>query len=256
MRISTSLAQQLGVNSILNQQFKLSKTQNQLSTGLRINTPSDDPAASVRVLDIQQSISQNNQYQSNINTLTSRLTFEDGALDSTVNAIQRARELAVQGLNDTNSPSDRNAIAQEIRQIADQLVGLANTQNANGEYLFAGYSSQTPPYAGTVTQVTQGGVTKDVTLYQYQGDENQRNIQISPTRRIADGDHGIEVFGQSFNYVGDPPITVNPANPTEGSIFDLVTQLAEQLEANNLDPDQITTRGAGLGVPRSGAVID
>ena len=256
MRISTSLAQQLGVNAILNQQFKLSQTQNQLSSGLRINNPSDDPAASVRILDIQQSIAQNNQYQSNIDTLNSRLTFEEDTLNGAVNAIQRARELAVQGLNDSNSPSDRTAIAQEIRQIADQLVGVANTKNANGEYLFAGYHSRTPPYVATVTTVTQGGVTKDVTLYQYQGDENQRNIQINPTRRIADGDHGIDVFGQSFDYIGNPPTTVNPSNPTQGSLFDTVIQLAEQLEANSLDPDQITTRGAGLGVPKGGAVIN
>ncbi len=256
MRISTSLAQQLGVNAILNQQSKLSKTQNQLSTGLRINTPSDDPVASVRVLDIQQSISQNSQYQSNIDTLRSRLTFEEDTLNSTVNAIQRVRELAVQGLNSTNFPNDRSSIAIEIRQIADQLVGLANTKNANGEYLFAGYRSRTPPFVATATEVTQDGVTKNVTLYQYQGDENQRGLQINPTRRIADGNNGIEVFGQSFDYIGNPPTTVNPSNPTEGSLFDVVTRLAEQLEGDNLDPAQITTTGAGLGIPKGGTAID
>lgn len=256
MRISTSLAQQMGLNAILNQQAKQVKTQQQLGSGLRILTPSDDPAASARVLDIQQSIERTQQYQSNISTVQSRLTLEDSTLAHTITALQRVRELAVQGLNDTNTASDRSSIEQEVRQIVDELVGLANTQNANGEYLFSGYHSHTSPYAVTVTPVTQGGVTKDVYVYQYQGDENQRDLQVGATRRIADGDDGVSVFGRSFDYLGNPPTTLNPVNPTEGSIFDAVTKLANQLAVNDPDPLRVTTSGAGMGTVRAGAAIN
>lgn len=256
MRISTSSAQQFGINSILNQQAKLSKTQLQLGSGLKFLSPADDPAAAVRVLDLQQSIEQSSQYQSNIGTARSRLELEETTLTSAGTAVQRARELAVQALNDTNKAVDRLVIEKEIGQILDGLVGLANTKNANGEYLFSGFRSQTPPYSETVTQVTQGGETRFVNLYEYHGDENQRTLQAGPTRRIADGNHGIEVFGRSFDYLGNPPSTINPANPDEGSIFDVVAKLASQLVNNDLDPERITTSGAGMGVEISGSAID
>lgn len=256
MRISTSLTQQQAINSILNQQAKLSKTQLQLGSGLRILKPSDDPSASVKVLDLQQSIEQTNQYKSNIDTVVSRLTLEDTTLSNFTDALQRARELTVQSLNGAIAGDDRKAIEQEVRQVLDQLVGLANTKNANGEYLFSGFKSQTPPYAPTVSQVTQGAITKDVTLFQYQGDDHQRDLQVGSIRRIADGDNGENVFGRSFDYLGNPPTTTEPANPTQGSIFDVVAKLAEGLSADTLDAPQITTFGAGMGVARSGSAID
>ena len=74
MRISTSWAQQTAVNSMLDQQSRLQQTQMQLSTGKKILTPSDDPAAAARIIDLNQSIKQTEQYQSNINAARQRLS--------------------------------------------------------------------------------------------------------------------------------------------------------------------------------------
>jgi flagellar hook-associated protein 3 FlgL len=189
MRISTSWAQQTAVNSMLDQQSRLQKTQMQLSTGKKILTPSDDPAAAARIIDLNQSIKQTEQYQSNIDTARQRLDLQDGVLKSAVDVLARIKELAVQGLNDTNSPTDRAAIATEMTSLNEHLVGLANTKNSNGEYLFSGFKSTTQPFSkNTVT----GG-------YTYAGDSNQRSIQISASRQIADGDPGINVFGTPTN---------------------------------------------------------
>jgi flagellar hook-associated protein 3 FlgL len=189
MRISTSWSQQMAVNSMFDQQSKLQQTQMQLSTGKKILAPSDDPAAAARIIDLNQSIKQTEQYQSNIDTARQRLDLQDGVLKSAVDVLARIKELGVQGLNDTNSPTDRAAIATEMTSLNEHLVGLANTKNSNGEYLFSGFKSTTQPFSkNTVT----GG-------YTYAGDSNQRSIQISESRQIADGDPGINVFGTPTN---------------------------------------------------------
>ena len=114
MRISTSWAQQTAVNSMLDQQSRLQQTQMQLSTGKKLLTPSDDPAAAARSIDLNQSIKQTEQYQSNINAARQRLDLESGVLQNAIDVLHRIKELGVQGLNDTNSPSDRTIIATEM----------------------------------------------------------------------------------------------------------------------------------------------
>lgn len=186
MRISTPLMERFGIDAILRQQAKLSKTQLQVATGQRILTPSDDPSAAVRALGLKESLENNKQVQSNIQAVRSRLEFEDSALAGADNVLQRARELTVQSLNDTLSPSDRRAIGQEMQQLLDEMLGLANTRDANGEYIFAGFRSDAAPF------VFDGDRTPP--SYIYQGDNHQRLLQIAPQRPMADGDSGFAVF--------------------------------------------------------------
>jgi flagellar hook-associated protein 3 FlgL len=218
MRISTSWAQQTAVNSMLDQQSRLNQTQMQLSTGKKLLTPSDDPAAAARIIDLNQSIKQTEQYQSNINTARQRLTLEEGVLQNATDILQRVNELGMQGLNATNSPSDRTAIAVEMEELNQQLVGLANTKNANGEYLFSGFKSATQPFN---KNMAGGG-------YTYAGDANQRTIQIGETRQIADGDHGSNVFGIP---TGPLPATV-PAPGSITNIFEAIDKFATDLRSN------------------------
>lgn len=186
MRLSTALIQQLGVNAITQQQRKLSKTQLQLATGQQHLTPADDPIASTRALDLKESIRKYQQYQDNAAIATQRLGLEEATLASTVEIVQRIRELAVQANNQAIlRPEDKQAIAREVRQALEELVGLANTKSG-GEYLFAGSKAHTPPYP-TELAIPPG-------YYAYQGDANQRLLQIGPTRRIADGHSGAQVF--------------------------------------------------------------
>jgi flagellar hook-associated protein 3 FlgL len=186
MRISTSENQRLGINAILEQQAKLSQTQLKLSSGKRILTPSEDPVAAARLVDLNHVIEQTKQFQDNIGTAKHRLSLEEVSIRSAVNIFHRLKELAVQGLNDINTLSDRGAIATEFDELNDQLLSIANTKNANGEYVFSGYLTQTQPFVKTA------GVPN---TYVYQGDSNQRSIQIGPSRQVTDGDPGEAVFG-------------------------------------------------------------
>ncbi|MDZ4152845.1 flagellar hook-associated protein FlgL, partial [Methylicorpusculum sp.] len=147
MRISTAWAQQLGVNAMQAQQAKMSKTQMQLSSGLKQLSPSDDPSAAARVLDLEKSIEKTSQYQANIFATRGRLNIEESALESSENVIIRAKELTVQALNGTLNASDRLAIKQEVDQLIQELAGLANTKNTNGEFIFSGDLSNEPTYA-------------------------------------------------------------------------------------------------------------
>jgi flagellar hook-associated protein 3 FlgL len=219
MRISTSWAQQTAVNSILAQQSKMQQTQMQLSTGKKLLTPSDDPGAAARIIDLNQSIKQTEQYQSNINAARQRLDLESGVLQNATDILHRIKELGVQGLNATYSPSDRIIIATEMESLNENLVGMANTRNANGEYLFSGFKSTTQPFSKN----TAGGG------YTYAGDDaNQRTIQIGETRQIADGDLGINVFGIP---AGPLPATV-PAPGSITNIFEAIDKFAADLKAN------------------------
>jgi len=215
MRITTALSQQLGVNSILDQQQNLTRTQRQISTGLRILRPSDDPAGSVRILDLNQSIDETKQFQANSATVESRLTLEEITLANATNVLQRVRELSVQAVNGTLTAAARVGIEEESRQLLGELLGLSNTTNANGEFLFSGFNSQTQSFAGT-TSTTPGGFT-------YNGDTNQRNLKIGPTRLIADGDHGVTVFG-------------DPA--TGNSAFDVIARFADNISIAVNTPTQ------------------
>lgn len=226
MRISTSWAQQLGLNSMLDQQARLSKTQMQLSTGKKILTPSDDPVAAARLVDLDHRIKQTEQYQSNIDSARQRLSLQEGVLQNAVDILQRVTELGMQGLNDTNSPSDRNTIAEEMEGLRDQLLALANTRNANGEYIFAGFKSNTQPFS----QITAPGGG-----FSYDGDAGQRNIQIGMDRVIADGNPGENVFGMP---IGTPPSS--GPSPGLNNIFEALDKFVSDLRNN--DP-QSTSMG-------------
>ncbi|HIA08606.1 MAG TPA: flagellar hook-associated protein 3 [Chromatiaceae bacterium] len=182
MRISTNLLQQLGINSILDRQVDVSKTQLQISSGKSILTPSDDPAGSARILGLNAFIGTLEQYQTNIDQLESRLTLEEVTLSSMTNVLQRLRELAVQGANDSIGVQGREGIASEVEQRLDEFMGLINTRDANGEYLFGGFQVNNPPFEDL------GGGN-----FRYIGDQGVRQLQVGTDRSINDRDNGFDV---------------------------------------------------------------
>jgi len=180
MRVSTAYLFDQNLTAMLNQQTELGKTQLQISTGKKILNPSDDPVGAIEILNLQREINLSEQYLTNSNKAENKLASEEGALDSSVNILQRIHELSVQGLNDTNGQSDRQAIAQEIVQLNDQLLSLANTKDSSGNYLFSGFRSDVQPY-------TSIGAS-------YAGDSGQRNLQVGAGVLIETNDPGNLIF--------------------------------------------------------------
>ncbi len=207
MRISSSQIYASAINSILGQQSDLTKVQLQIASGRKILTPADDPAGSARALNLQESASSTSQYGRNIDIATSQLQFEESNLTGVTELIQRVRELTVQGNNDTLDSSSRGQIATEIRQRFDELFSLANTRDANNEYIFSGFQSKTQSF----TLNSNGSVA-------YNGDEGQRFLQIGSSRQVATGDSGADVFGLVGSGNGQFTTTGNALNTGSGVI--------------------------------------
>ncbi len=230
MRISTVWSQQSSLNSILQQQVNINDTQSQLSSGKRLLQPSDDPVSASRILAFKDEINQTNQYQRNIDTARERNIIQESSIESAENILFRARELTIQAATDTLNNDDRLTIKHEIDQLLDNLLGIANTQNANGEYIFSGYLSNTKPFE----------FDTQLDAYEYLGGEQQRLIQISPERRIADGEPGYNLFQEIQS-------TSQEASVADGkrSIFNTLSTLSDAL-ANQFSDPQASIQGSNF----------
>lgn len=186
MRISTNQIFQSGLSAMQSAQSKLNKTGLQLATGRRILTPADDPGGATQAVQFKAAIKNTEQYQRNSDYAKPKLEYEESQIVAVSNILQRARELVVAGNNDTYNPENRKIIAGEIRQLRSDILGLANSQDANGEYLFAGTRSQRQPFVvGDDGRISYVGA---------EGSGSIREVDVTSNRRIATGDTGAHVF--------------------------------------------------------------
>lgn len=182
MRISTNMIYDRGTAAIQQQMTNLLHTGQQLATGRRVLTPADDPIAAARALELTQTRGINTQFTANQNYADDNLKLLEGKLTGVGDILQYARERAVQAGNGSLSGEDLGYIAADMRSQFDALLSLANTQDANSEYLFAGYKSQTQPFVGNLAGVT------------YQGDQGSRTMQVSSSRFMPVSLSGSDVF--------------------------------------------------------------
>ncbi|MCP4299801.1 MAG: flagellar hook-associated protein 3 [Gammaproteobacteria bacterium] len=225
MRVSTSGAFASGLAAMQRLQAALDQTQRQISSGRRILTPSDDPIAASRALEIRESIGRLEQFDRNANIASNRLSQEESALGSVNNVLQRVRELALQANNATQSNESRRMIAIEMRQHLDQLLQIANQKDGNGSHLFSGNLESTTP------------VTRMGAAFSYNGDQGQRYIQVGEGRQVADGDSGAAVFFNIRN--GNGSFTTMPAGANAGSG---VLGPGSVVDPSAWDQDQYTVR--------------
>jgi flagellar hook-associated protein 3 FlgL len=201
MRLSTSWMYQQSLNTMISQQSALAATQNQVSTGNRINVASDDPAGAGQVVSLNHVIAANTQYSSTINSATTRLNTEASTLSTVNSVLDNARTLALQAVNGTLSASDRQSIASQLSQIHDQLVQLANTTDSNGNALFAGTSTTKTPF--------QVGVNGAVT---YGGNDSQQRSAVGSGMQVATSDPGSGLFMNIPNGNGSFEASAGSAN--------------------------------------------
>ncbi len=206
MRISTAAMQRMAINAILNQQSALNQTQLQISTGNRIINPSDDPLGTQRIMELDATLDRIGQFRENSELARVRLSLEDNALANATQVMQRARELVIQGSNDTQTIESRGLIATEIRQLADSLLEVANSQNGQGEYLFSGYRSRTQAFS------------RDASGVVYNGDQGQRLLRISESQSISDSDPGSKVFGEVPSGNGTFEVAATATNAGTGVV--------------------------------------
>jgi flagellar hook-associated protein 3 FlgL len=188
MRVSTSWTYQQSVNTMLAQEAALAATQNQVSTGNRINVASDDPGGAGQAIGISHQLSNINQFSATINSASTRLSTESTTLNSITDLLNSARDLGLQAINGSLAPADRQSIATSLTQIRQQILQLGNSQDSNGNALFAGTSNTDTPFV----QAADGTVS-------YVGNDSQLMAAIGSGLQVATGDPGGELLMNNLN---------------------------------------------------------
>jgi len=191
MRLSTNLFYSQNETNISEANSRLYKLQQQLSTGKKLQQPSDDPLATTQIMKFDRVIARTEQFRENISVSERRLSYEETTVASVVTSLQRVQEIAIRGNSGAMSDNDRQILAGELDGILDHVKGLLNTQDAQGEYMFAGYRGDTEPYV-----LNAGG-----TAYEYQGDSGERFLDIGENSTIQSTDPGSSIFGDSTDNV-------------------------------------------------------
>lgn len=182
MRISTQSFYEQSKTAMGSLQSNLLRVQQQLGAGTKILAPSDDPLGATRALAVSQSIALNAQYAASRSHTTQTLTMEENALQSVTSVLQDVKGLLIQA-GGTLTDADRTTIATTLQSNLDQLQGLANTDDGNGQFLFAGFKSGTAPFV----RDANGSI-------KYAGDQGQRLTQVDVSRQMAGTDDGRSIF--------------------------------------------------------------
>lgn len=184
---------------------KMAGTQSQLNSGLRVTKPSDDPAGTGAIIDFDAQLADVRQRQSSVSQASAFLSTADAALDTGTDALQRIKELLIQGENTSITGSDRQAIATEILQLKETVRDALNAKHG-GQYVFAGTSTNSAPYPAPANA--------------YTGTGNVLSVNVAP--------------GQNIPYsVAGPTVVGLVAPPAPGNTLDIIDQVAADVAAGN-----------------------
>ena len=210
MRITSNMIAAQQMTALQSNIALLQQANERVTTGKRINQASDDPAASMNVMNASSALRALEQYQSNVKRASNRIDLEDQVLSQIGNLITRAKELAVAQSSATASDSSRKIANDEVKQLFQQIVDLGNTKFGN-EYLFGGDQSTTAPFSATGS-----AGTLDYTTTTPQG---QRSINIGDGQTVALTHDGKQVFIDTgvLDAIKDLAHALDPASSTYGN---------------------------------------
>jgi flagellar hook-associated protein 3 FlgL len=234
MRVTNKMTSNKVLSNILKNQEKLGKTNEMLSSGKRINIPEDDPTGAIRAIGYRSNLSEIEQYITNVNNAGNFLEATDVALGQAGNVLQRIRELTVEAANDTYEQSSRDAIADEVAQLTDEIAGILNSQ-VGDRYIFGGFNTMEAPFKkyfgdndtpvggpGADLVHSDGTVRtgineKNITVVNYRGDDGELLVEM---------DEGVL---SSYNVSGED-ITQSEA----GDLFDILINLRDNIYKGNV----------------------
>jgi flagellar hook-associated protein 3 FlgL len=190
MRINPNIND--AVNSAIEQsQQAVTNAFEQVSTGQRVNQPSDDPAASAAYIQLQAQSADVDQYTANASSALSQAQLSDSVITSVVSLLNQAITLGTEGANSTSSATDRQSIATEVQGILSNVVGLANT-TFQGVSLFGGTASGQAAFVADPTSPTG---------YTYQGNGNVNQVQVGSALSVQASVPGSTLFENSSGSV-------------------------------------------------------
>ena len=147
MRISTANSYATSLESLMERQVKLSGTQEQLTTGKRVNRASDDPAAAARAERAYAAEQRAGASQRAVDASSNAMTLTESALGDAGSLLQQVREALVAAGNASYGDTERAGVANQIADLRQQLLSVANRTDGSGSYLFGGQSASVAPFS-------------------------------------------------------------------------------------------------------------
>lgn len=225
MRITSAYAFESSVANLQKRQQQLSTSQEQLTSGKRVEKPSDDPAAAAAVARAMDNASRVTAQQRANTASKGDMQLAESALGDAGSLLQQARDLVVSAGNGSYTDSDRATIVQQLKGLRTDLLAVANRSDGTGRYLFGGQGSDTPPLVDAPGGVVYTGVAGQ------QQAASARSMPLTVDGRAA--------WTQ----------TPDPANPGSTiSPFDALDKVISQLSVPGATTAQVTqTVSQGLG---------
>lgn len=186
MRVTQGMISNSMLNNLSKSYGKLDKYLDQLSTGRKINRPSDNPFIAIKGMSYRTEVKQIEQFKRNTNEVHNWMDNSDDALSNATSALQRIRELASQAANDTYDAEQRENISKEVEQLKEDLIDIANT-NVNGKYIFNGTNTNEAP-------ITKG----EAGNYEFDFRDSDVNIEIAKGTSLKANVEGSDVFGEDL----------------------------------------------------------
>ena len=239
MRVSTTQFSNMMMTVMQRQSGDLARTFNDISSGKRIQQPSDDALATVKVQHLNKEIASLSQYISNVDQLEGVLQQEDTLLSNMVNVVQRARENVLLAGNGALDAQNLASLADEIDEQISELQSLGNYRFADGQYMFAGSNTLDEP------------ITKNLAgEFGFAGDDKQRFVAISTSTKLASNDSGLNLFfktGVPFaNSTAN--ITVNEVTRNNPTAMDEYSQITLTWNSGSSEWDTVATKWDGSSV--------
>jgi flagellar hook-associated protein 3 FlgL len=210
-RVTTQMTAANLLANINQSMDRVDTTQQELSTGKKINQPSDNPYGTSLALQLNNQLANLDSYSNNVTDGTGWAQAANASLADVTNAVQRIRELVVQASNGTQNQADMSADAAEVGQLIDQIKQDANAQY-NGQYIFSGSATTTAPY--------QPG-SNDA----YAGNTGQVTRQIGPNSSLAVNADLSSVLGTGQTTAGQPA--------GDGKLLNTLRNIADAMQSGN-----------------------
>ncbi len=215
MKISTSFLFDRATERMSNIQNKLATTQAQLAVSKQILNPSDAPDQAASIQRLKGQIERQDSHARTLNVAMRRYSAEETALKTSVDFLNRLKELGIKAANDTLSQDDRKAVAVEMRSLRDQLLGIGNAQDDSGNYIFSGTRVNTPAFV----EDANGSVV-------YQGDQTQTSIPTGAERTVKYARSGTDIFSRVIR-------TDELGNKESVGFFQALDQLVDAVETSD-----------------------
>lgn len=227
MRLSTSMIYQQNLSSITTAYSKWQTTAVQLASGMRVNSPADDPIASSQAIGLENTQAIGTQYTAARSNATASLSLETTVVSQVTDVIHAIQTKLVQAGDGTLSDNDRQSLSTTLQSYKDQLLSLANSKDGNGNYVFAGYKTNSAPF---VADATTGAVS-------YVGGTQAISQKVDDSSVMNIGDTGAQVFNHlTAGYTVEPDGTASETN-----VFNSIDTALSALNTPQENADSTTT---------------